>query len=287
MVEPTQEQLEKMKALELSMLASFAEVCGKLSLRYYLVGGTLLGAVRHKGFIPWDDDIDVAMPREDYEIFLREGQKYLPEHCFLQCLNTDPAYAMNFAKIRDSRTTFVEYTVRKYPMNHGVFIDIFPLDNYPEGEKEQKNMDFQQKIFKYRTRAAVEVPKTARHSFPVELGLNTLAALSCLRYPKLRKALEAREKLHKSVEPGTKWANYCGAWGKKEIMPASWYGRGTELTFEGLTVMGPEHWDKWLTQVYGSYMQLPPVEKRVGHHYAEAIDLETPCIEYNQILLTR
>ena len=287
MVEPTLEQLQKMKALELDMLASFVEVCEKLALRYYLVGGTLLGAVRHQGFIPWDDDIDVAMPRQDYEIFLREGQRYLPEHYFIQCLATDPAYAMNFAKIRDCRTTFVEYTVRKYPMNHGVFVDIFPLDNYPAGEKEQKKLDFHQKIFNYRTRAAVEVPREARHSFPVELGLNTLAALSCLPYPRLRKALESREKLHKSVPPGEKWANYCGAWGKKEIMPADWYGEGVDLTFEGLTVRGPEHWDKWLTQVYGNYMQLPPVEKRVGHHYAEAIDLERPYTEYNQILLKR
>lgn len=287
MVEPTQEQLKTLKNLELDMLRAFVEACSKLSLRYYLVGGTLLGAVRHQGFIPWDDDIDVAMPRADYEIFLREGQKYLPQQYFVQCLNTDPAYAMNFAKIRDSRTTFVEYAVRKYPMNHGVFIDIFPLDYYPEGEKDQKKMDFQQKIFKSRTRSAVEVPKESRHSFPVELGLNTFAALACLPYPRFHKALEAREKLHKSVPPSEKWANYCGAWGKKEIMPAAWYGEGVELTFEGLTVMGPEHWDKWLTQVYGNYMQLPPVEKRVGHHYAEAIDLEKPYTEYNQKLSNR
>ena len=284
MVEPTKEQLQTMKALEVQMLASFIEVCRKLSLRYYLVGGTLLGAVRHRGFIPWDDDIDVAMPREDYEVFLQEGQKHLPEYYFLQCLHTDPAYTMNFAKIRDSRTTFVEYAVRKYPMNHGLFIDIFPLDAYPDEEKARKTMDLYQKIFKYRTRAAVEVPKAAQHSFPVELGLNAIAALTCLRYPRLRKALEAREKIQSSASGGEIWANYCGAWGKKEVMPAAWYGRGVELTFEGLTVMGPEHWDKWLTQVYGNYMQLPPVEKRVGHHYAEVIDLETPCSEYLKTL---
>ena len=284
MVEPTHEQLKKMKALELEMLASFVEVCRRLSLRYYLVGGTLLGAVRHQGFIPWDDDIDVAMPRQDYEIFLREGQKHLPEHCFLQSLYTDPAYTMNFAKIRDCRTTFVEYAVRKYPMNHGLFIDIFPLDGYPREKREQKTMDLQQKIFKYRTRAAVEVPKAAQHSFPVELGLNAIAALTCLRYPRLRGALEAREKIQSAAVNTDTWANYCGAWGKKEIMPAAWYGRGAELTFEGLTVMGPEHWDKWLTQVYGDYMQLPPAEKRIGHHYAEVIDLETPCGEYLKTL---
>ena len=279
MVEPTPEQLKKMKALELDMLRSFVDICDQLSLRYYLVGGTLLGAVRHQGFIPWDDDIDVAMPRQDYEVCLREGQKYLPEYYFLQCLDTDRAYAMNFAKIRDSRTTFVEYAVRKFPMNHGVFIDIFPLDYYPDGEKEQKKMDFHQKIFKYRTRAAVEVPKAARHSFPVELGLNTLAALCCLIYPNYRKAREHREKLHRSVASGERWANYCGAWGKKEIMPAAWFGAGVPLTFEGLAVKGPEQWDKYLTNVYGDYMQLPPVEKRVGHHYAQVIDLDEPCSE--------
>ena len=282
MVELTQEQLNTMKALETEMLATFVEVCHKLSLRYYMVGGTLLGAVRHQGFIPWDDDIDVAMPREDYEIFLREGQKYLPEHLFLQNLDTDPGYLMNFAKIRDNRTTFVEYAVRKRDMHHGVFIDIFPLDGYPEGEKAQKKMDFHQLIHKYRLRAAVEVPKEAQHSLPVEVGMRCVSALTCLIQPNFRKAQVAREQRHRAAAGSSLWANYCGAWGKKEIMPAEWYGQGVELDFEGLKIKGPEHWDKWLTQVYGDYMRLPPVEKRVAHHYAEAIDLETSYIEYNQ-----
>jgi len=280
MVEPTQEQLKKMKALELDMLRSFVDICEKLSLRYYLMGGTLLGAVRHQGFIPWDDDIDLAMPREDYEIFLREGQKHLPEHYFLQSLRTDPGYTLNFAKIRDKRTTLVEYNVRKYPMCHGVFIDVFPLDCYPDDPAARRKMDRWQQYFKFRTRASVDVPKPARHSLMVEFGLNTVAALAWLRYPILHKALEKREALHRSITSGEKWANYCGAWGKKEIMPAEWYGEGAELTFEGLTVRGPRHYDKWLTNVYGNYMQLPPVEKRVGHHYAEFIDLDMPCGEY-------
>ena len=284
MVEPTQEQLKEMKALELNMLASFVEICRKLSLRYYLVGGTLLGAVRHQGFIPWDDDIDVAMPRADYEVFLREGQKHLPEYYFLQSLHSEPEYHLNFAKIRDTRTTFVEYAVRKRRICHGVFIDIFPLDVYPAGEKARAAMDRSQQIFKYRLRSEVEVPEVARHGAVAELGMKVVSGLTKLRYPDYRKALEARENLHCSAEGGDTWANYCGAWGKKEIMPAHWYGKGTELNFEGLTVMGPEHWEKWLTQVYGDYMQLPPVEKRVSHHYAEVIDLDAPCSEYLKTL---
>lgn len=280
MVEPTKEQLQALKACQIDMLKAFLEVCGQLSLRYYLVGGTLLGAVRHRGFIPWDDDIDVAMPREDYEIFLREGQKHLPEYYFLQSHHSEPDYHLNFAKIRDSRTTFVEYAVRKRKINHGAYIDIFPLDAYPEDPKMAADMERIQKMFRRRLRAEVEIHPAVRHSLPVEMGLYVLCAFYKLHWPDYRKALEQRENLHKSVTGGALWANHCGAWGKKEIMPREWYGEGTVLSFEGLEVMGPEHWDKWLTQVYGDYMQLPPVEKRVGHHYTEIIDLDAPYTQY-------
>lgn len=280
MVEPTEEQLQGLKSCEIELFKAFLQVCRKLNLRYFLVGGTLLGAVRHQGFIPWDDDIDLAMPREDYEIFLREGQKYLPEYYFLQSLYSEPEYHLNFAKLRDSRTTFIEYSVRKRNINHGVFIDVFPLDVYPEREKDRTAMDRRQQVYKYRLRSEVEIPEVSRHNPVVELGLGVVSGLTKLRYPSYRKALEEREALHKNAVGGATWANYCGAWGKKEIMPAEWYAEGVELTFEGLTVRGPKYYDKWLTQVYGNYMQLPPVEKRVGHHYTEAIDLDAPYTDY-------
>lgn len=280
MVEPTPKQLQEMKSCELNILKAFLEVCDRLSLHYYLLGGTLLGAVRHQGFIPWDDDIDVGMPREDYEIFLRDGQKYLPEYYFLQSLHSEPDYHLNFAKIRDSRTTFVEYSVRRRKINHGIFIDIFPLDIYPAEEKARAAMDRHQQQFKYRLRAEVEIPEMSRHGAVAEMGLKVLSGLTKLRYPNYRKALERREILQSTASGGDCWANYCGAWGKKEIVPACWYGQGRELTFEGLTVTGPEHYEKWLTQVYGDYMQLPPEEKRVGHHYAEIIDLDMPYTHY-------
>ena len=276
MVEPTQSQMKRMQEIELDMLRAFVEVCRKLSLRYYLVGGTLLGAVRHQGFIPWDDDIDISMPRADYEIFLREGQKHLPEHLFLQSIYSEPEYHLNFAKIRDSRSTFVEYAVRKRRIHHGVFIDIFPLDVYPEDPKARRSMDRHQKIFKYRLRAEMEIPEPARHGTAAELGLRFLEFLSKLPYPDYRKMLEARERIQSGAKGGETWVNYCGAWGRREIMPAAWYGEGTEVTFEGLSVMGPSQWENWLTRIYGDYMQLPPVEKRVSHHYAERIALDEP-----------
>lgn len=103
-------------------------MCDKLKLKYFVIGGTLIGAIRHNGFIPWDNDIDIAMPREDYEKFIKLGQKHLKKNLFIQTYKTDPNYLQNYTKIRDSNTTFIESNVKKHNINHGIFIDIFPLD---------------------------------------------------------------------------------------------------------------------------------------------------------------
>ena len=129
--------LETIKKIELDMLCAFIEICNRLSIRYYLLGGTMLGAVRHHGFIPWDDDIDVGIFRDDYELFISKAQSYLPNYYFLQNIYTDPECMINFTKIRDSRTTFIETSTKSKKMNHGVYIDIFPLDFYPDDENDK------------------------------------------------------------------------------------------------------------------------------------------------------
>ena len=118
----------ELKKIELEMFKYYLAICEKHDLKYFLIGGTLLGAVRHKGFIPWDDDIDIGMPRPDYEKFLLVAQKELPEHIFLQTHNTDIEYPNCFAKLRNSDTTFIETSCKKLKINHGIYIDIFPLD---------------------------------------------------------------------------------------------------------------------------------------------------------------
>lgn len=130
--------LEQLKVVELEMLKEFISVCKKLNLRYYALGGTLLGAVRHKGFIPWDDDIDIGMPRADYEIFIRKAQTLFPDHLFIQSIHSENDYLMCFAKLRNSHTTFIESSLRDFKINHGIYIDIFPLDFYPEKLSEHK-----------------------------------------------------------------------------------------------------------------------------------------------------
>lgn len=263
----TDEQLQELKQIELNMFQTFIQICSQLNLRYYLLGGTLLGAVRHKGFIPWDDDIDVGMPREDYEVFLEKAPAFMPEHLFIQSINSEPEYLMCFAKIRNSNTTFLETSINHLNINHGVFIDIFPLDYYPADEKERKA--FEKKKNQYNARITMEF-NLPKGPFKTRLKLMAIRLLN----PSLKKAIEKREKLYRSVPASAYMANLGGAWGAKEIVPAQWYGEGTTLEFEGMEVSAPVKYREWLTQVYGDYMQLPPEEKRVSHHYVDVMDLQ-------------
>lgn len=269
----SEEKLQGLKAVELEILREFLRVCEVLGLNYFVIGGTLLGAVRHKGFIPWDDDIDVGMPREDYEKFLTNGQELLPGNLFLQTFETDPEYPANFAKIRNSNTTFVETSVRNCDINHGIYIDIFPLDYYPE-----KNVFW----FEWKKLLLTLRISTVFGSTGMKRRTQIVRWLTRVLIPSHRNAVLKREKLFRSVKKSGLIANYCGAWGKREIVPAEWCSEHCELTFEGLAVRAPREYDKWLTQLYGDYMQFPPEEKRVAHHYADVIDVNTPYTEYRK-----
>lgn len=271
-------ELEKIKKCELEMLEHFIKACEKLNLKYYLMGGTLLGAVRHQGFIPWDDDIDVGMLREDYEVFISKAAEFLPENYFVQTHLTDPEYPYNFAKIRNSETTFLETTLRKLNINHGVFIDVFPLDIYPDDQAEIKTLEFKKKFYLSRIKE-VFYGEAGQHQ---SLLGKVQFVLAKICYPDYKKAVIKKEALLKSVKNGAKIANHGGAWGAKEIVPAQWYGEGAPLVFEGISVRGPKEYDLWLTQVYGDYMKLPPVEKRITHHYTDAIDVEKSYKHYTK-----
>ena len=273
-------QLERLKQIELDIFKQFISVCQKLNLTYFVIGGTLLGAVRHKGFIPWDDDIDVGMPRKDYEIFLQKAQTLLPSHYFVQTHQTDPEYPLNYAKIRNSNTTFIESSVAKRNMNHGTYMDVFPLDFYPDSKLEQLCFDVRFKLPYFRVRSEFTIPKECKASALKKVLQSILMGLAKMMYPSADRAIKKRESLMKAYTNTSYLANFCGAWGKKEIVPASWYGEGKLMPFENLSVRVPAHPEKWLTQVYGDYMKLPPKEKQITHHYTDYIDLENSYTNY-------
>lgn len=269
---------KRLKCCQVLMLKEFIQICERLDLRYYVVGGTLLGAVRHQGFIPWDDDIDLAMPREDYERFLKKGQSLLSEEYFLQTFHTDPAFPANFAKIRDNRTTFIEKSVSGKQIHHGVYIDIFPLDYYPDGYFARVTLELRRFLMKMRISNEFAYPQS--NNIPKVILRKILGAFCMFFYPDLTQTLEKRERLYKSVSPGRCVCNYSGAWGRKEIWPAEWISERCELMFEELSVPAPGEYHKMLRHFYGDYMTLPPQEKRVSHHETTIIDLERPYTEY-------
>ena len=271
-MELTSEQLQQLKDCERDMLAAFVAVCEKHNIKYSLQGGTLLGAVRHRGFIPWDDDVDVSLPRKEYERFIAVAQKEFPSYYFLQTKDTDPEYPNNFAKIRDSRTTFIETSARYLKINHGAYIDIFPIDYYPDGFKA-KMFEIKKKLLTWRINKVFYMP---------HMGIKSKIAtvISCILYPSLRKAIEKREKLFSSVPESNRVVNNSGAWLSKEIIPREWLEETTEMTFEGIKVQASAEYHKWLSFVYGDYMQLPPEKARKGHHYTDVFDMEKPYTEY-------
>lgn len=275
----SEDNLQRIKAVELEMFQKFITICNEQNLIYYLAGGTCLGAVRHKGFIPWDDDIDVIMPRPDYDKFIFVAQKYLSSDLFLQTFETDAEYPNNFAKIRNSRTTFVETSCKDLHMNHGIYIDIFPLDGGGDSfEAAAENLDGMKDLTR-RISMTFNLP-IASNIDKLKYYLKSLIYL--VFGPSVKKAIKKRETMYRAYSyDSSAWvANYGGAWGKKEIMPKSVFGEGTDGLFEGIQVKLPQNYDEYLTRMYGDYMTLPPKEKRVGHHYCTIIDPNRSYIEY-------
>lgn len=273
-------ELERLKAVELDIFKAFIFCCEELNLRYFLMDGTLLGAVRHNGFIPWDDDIDVGMYRDEYELFIQKAQGLLPSYYFLQTYETDPCSLINFAKIRDSRTTFIETSKKNLKMNHGIYIDIFPLDCFPDDIKRQKTIERKNRLISLRIRKELSLPQNNRGTLLSETVKMIVGSAMKIRYPATIMAIKAREALYKTCLDSSLIINFCGAYGRKAVVPRKWFGSGKKGIFEGIETIIPEHAEKYLEQVYGDYLSLPPIEQRVPHHYCTVIDTEKPFLDY-------
>lgn len=271
--------MNELQKVEYELLRQFLSVCEKLDLTYYLVCGSALGAVKYGGFIPWDDDIDVALPREDYETFCRDGQSLLPEWCFVQNYRTDPEFHLLGTKLRDSRTTYVEEMTEKLKIDHGVFIDVFPLDGGPTGATDVRRLR--------RERARFEADRRVRlcyHRFsPENIGMvrTNLAYLGFKLFGAKKNTAEAIARFDRFVSsfpPGESeiWCNHANSASELEFAPREQYGEGVMMPFEGLTVRVPADYDAYLTQKYGDWRaDIPPGEQK-GHHYFAECDLHRP-----------
>lgn len=254
---------------EFEILNAFIDICEKLNLTYYLVCGSALGAIKYQGFIPWDDDIDVALPREDYEKFLAEASKWLPSHLFLQNYRTDPAFPKVFSKIRDSRTTYVETNYEGLDMNHGVFIDVFALDGYPSAAREIAEFEKKKKKYIRLTSCSLQ-PSGSLKSRVLRKVLRIFGY-----HRRTAEYLDKYEKMIRGYAESEVFCNYGNFRGVLEKTPKEIYGDGVEASFEGLSVRVPSEYDVYLRKKYGDYTLDPPVEEQVGHHYYVVMDLFT------------
>lgn len=270
--------MNELQQTELELLRAFLRVCGALGLRYYLVCGSALGAAKYGGFIPWDDDVDVAMPREDYETFCREAPRLLPAHLFLQNYRSDPAFPGIYSKLRDSDTTYIERGTAHLPMHHGVYLDLFPLDGYPRGRLAQRWFELRKRLYKHQLAAAFDLERrgAARALYRLNraLGMHRRTQTIARRYTALIRRYP--------TQGSSLWCNHGNWQGTLDYADPAQYGQGAWADFEGLKVRIPAEFDRYLTQKYGDWRgELPPEEQR-GHHEAVLCDLNRPCVPYGQ-----
>lgn len=252
---------EQVKAIAYSILTDVAEFCEQNGIQYSLACGTALGAIRHNGFIPWDDDVDICMPRADYERFL---DMYASKQYALYDTRYQKNYPYAFAKVCDRNTVLIEHI--EEPCKFGVYIDIFPIDGLPKSEalrkKHMKKLDWG-----FRLLAWKRMPRNMKLDIPHKLIL--LAAKSVLHIVPIRFLLRKLEYDVKRYSYTR--SDYVGhlvspaPWGV-DVKPKRIFENPVRHVFEDREFFVPGNVDEYLTLEYGDYMQLPPKEKQVAKH---------------------
>ena len=279
MQEVTKELQPRWNAVIIDVLSVFIRICEAQGLRYFCAGGTAIGAVRHQGMIPWDDDIDVFMPRPDYDRFLRLAAQSMPEGYEVLSPYATKDYPMYFAKMCNARTTLLEN--ERIPCVFGLYIDIFPLD----GACDDVETCYREKRRFKRLMNKLEAVST-HNSFGEYVGLLTkrrewgrfavkTVAFCCRSWLRrwLLKQMDSIAYGH-DYALSSRVVTYSGAYQRQEIYPKAWLETPQMFAFEGLMVNLPHDYDAYLRHFFGDYMTLPPVEQRASHHQKVFFDLD-------------
>lgn len=253
-----QEDLRKMQLIQLDILVELDRICRKHNIKYMMEGGTLLGAVRHKGFIPWDDDIDIRMLRDEYEKFCKIADKELTGNIYFQNYRNDKNYPWIYSKLRMDGTRAVRLGQEKTGMRDGVFIDIFPCDGIPDAPEVLKKHSREAMICR-----KILYARVARYSADtwIERIFWRLVSLipKSVAYKKAQRLAEQYTAQNCSRIGCLGWHESFDVMGFEK----RYFMELTELEFEGHMFMAPKDWDGFLRATYGDdYMTPPPPDKR-------------------------
>ncbi len=259
-------QLRMLKVLE-----AVDQTCRQHNLNYGIFAGSLIGAVRHKGFIPWDDDMDILMPRPDYEKFIAHSREWLPEPYEFVCAENDPKYPLPFGKVQDASTTLIERLHLSYL--GGIYVDVFPLDGVPANPIVR--------WWHFTRYATLRKALYLVHRDPYRHGHGPSSWM-----PLLTRKLTTMGNIQRNIRRILTKYDYDSSRlvgdytdGLRGVMPKEVEGVYGPYEFEGTTVMGVKDYDHYLSQIYGDYMTIPGGEHQRQHNF-HILDLEHPYREY-------
>lgn len=268
----SQQQID-LHRVQIELVAEFRRVCEKHSLKFFALYGTLLGAVRHQGFIPWDDDVDLGMLRADYEKLLDVVKLDLSEKYFFQTFASDEHYASPLGKLRKNKTVFHERTSGLGGQHRGIFIDVFPLDTKPTKKWQQ--------VLQQRSTYVLKRLLMIKGGYEIGAGgggvrrtTRLLAgAMSKLLPRPLLVGLLNHQMSRRNGCPAVKYISVSGPYSyDRETLDARWVNELVELPFEHTTIPAFRDAHSYLTRIYGDYMILPPKSDRIGHHDLVKLD---------------
>lgn len=276
-MEYTREELEKLHDLSLQMAQYFVNFCKQHNLTCYLCGGGCIGTIRHKGFIPWDDDLDFFMPREDYEklILLWNNE----EHPRYKISNSSKTYNDRnlFFTIRDIQTTLIKPYQKDLDIPHGIVLDVLPIDGYPKSGFARKMQMIYALIYSLYRSQTVPTNHGKMMAFGSKIALGIIP--KGLHYPIWRFCEKQMTKY--PLSKSEYMTELCSGPGyMKNRYPRRAFDKAIFMPFENTEMPIPEGYDAYLKIAFGDYMQLPPVEKQKAHHDVELLDLENGYEKY-------
>lgn len=270
-----QECLRRCQLVQLEIANEIKRICESNCIHYSLIAGSMLGAVRHKGFIPWDDDLDIGMARKDFEKFIDIASKELKEDFFLQTWDTDNNFALPIAKIRKKHTRYVERNSSNVKINDGIYIDIFPFDNVPDNKMAYILQKYKSKILLHLllNKNGYDYLKDSS-GYKIILGriLRIISGLFSLDFlhEKMKKCMD---KYNRVVT--RRMVTFAGANRyEKETIQRTWLDNTMKAAFENTEFEISQDWQAYLEHFYGDFMTPPSIEHRFDGHSIILVEFE-------------